>query len=176
MSRPVGTPAELERRRRRAVALYEQGEPAPVLARVLGVHPNSVYRWRRLARQQGLDPKPHPGPRPGLSDEQLRQLEALLLQGARHHGWPNPLGTAARVTALSARHFGLCYHPEHVRKLLKARLGWTSQKPRRQARERDDKEVERWKDDVFRGILRDTWRRSAYLIFLDESGFQLTPT
>src|SRR5262249_29130248 len=32
-------------------------------------------------------------------------------------------------------------HPEHVRKILKRRLGGTSQKPRRQARERDDEQV-----------------------------------
>jgi transposase len=45
------------------------------------------------------------------------------------------------VARLIERHFRISYHPEHVRKILKQRLGWTSQKPRRLARERDDKEV-----------------------------------
>jgi transposase len=120
--------------------------------------------------------KPHPGPEPGLSDAQLLELENLLVQGAKEHGWHNQLWTAARVARVIERHFGRCYHPEHVRKLLKHRLGWTSQKPRRKARERDDKEVARWLDDEFERIVRDAFRRRAHLVFLDESGFFLTPT
>jgi transposase len=177
MSRPIGTAAELERRRRRAVDLVSQGEPRVVVARFLGVHPKTLSRWVRLARQpNGLDPKAHPGRPAGMSDEQLRQLEQLLLQGAKQHGWHNQLWTAARVARLVERHFGIVYHAEHVRKLLKRRLGWTSQKPRRKARERNDKEVARWLDDDYRRIIRQAWQRSAYLVFLDESGFFLTPT
>ena len=177
MSRPVGTPEELERRRRRAVALVEQGEPRATVARILGVQPKTVARWLRLARQpQGLAAKPHPGPAPGLSDGDLRRLEELLAQGARRHGWRNQLWTAARVAAVIRRHFGIDYHPEHVRKVLKRRLGWTSQKPRRRARERSDKEVARWLGDEFPRTVREAYRRRAYLVFLDESGFLLTPT
>jgi DDE superfamily endonuclease/Winged helix-turn helix len=68
------------------------------------------------------------------------------------------------------------YHPEHVRKILKGRLGWTSQKPRRKARERNDKEVERWKADDLPRILGRACRRRAHVLLLDESGFQLTPS
>jgi DDE superfamily endonuclease/winged helix-turn-helix protein len=106
----------------------------------------------------------------------LRQLERLLREGAQAHGWHNQLWTAARVARLIERHFDLRYHPEHVRKLLKRRLGWTSQKPRRKARERDDKEVQRWLDDEYPRIVREAWARSAQLIFLDEAGLMLTPT
>jgi transposase len=124
----------------------------------------------------GLKAKPHSGPKHGLSDEHLHRLETLLLEGAKHHGWPNQLWTAARVAALIRRHFGISYHPEHVRKILKARRRWASQKPKRKARARDDKEVERWKDDDFRRIVREAFARAARLVFLDESGFQLNPS
>lgn len=167
----------MERRRRRAVALVGQGESRADVARILGVHPKTLARWLRLARQpRGLDPQPHAGRPAALSDEQLRQLEQLLAQGAKAHGWHNQLGTAARAARLIERHFGIHYHPEHVRKLLKRRLGRTSQKPRRKARERNDKEGERWKDDEFGRIVREAFRRKAYLVFLDESGFFPTPT
>jgi hypothetical protein len=99
-----------------------------------------------------------------------------LLQGAKAHGWHNQLWTAARVARVIERHFGRRYHPEHVRKVLKQRLGWTSQKPRRKARERDDQEVERWLDDAYPRIVREAFRRGASLAFLDEAGFHLTPT
>jgi transposase len=124
----------------------------------------------------GLDPKPQPGPTPRLSDYHLRKLERFLLQGAHKHGWPNRRWTAGRVAALIRRRFGVDYHPEHVRKILKRRLGWTSQKPQGRAREHNDTEVERWVDDEFPRIVRDAFRREAHLIFLDEAGFLLTPT
>jgi transposase len=175
--RPKGTAAELERRRRRAVELVEHGESPTVVARILGIRPTSVHRWRRMARKpHGLNAKPAPGPTPGLSDWKLRKLERLLLRGAKKNGWSNELWTAGRVARLIRERFGISYHPEHVRKILKYRLGWTSQKPRRKARERNDKEVERWMADELPRILRGAWKRQAHVVFLDESGFQLTPS
>jgi transposase len=124
MSRPLGTPAELERRRRRAVELMDQGESPSTIARILGVGRPSLDRWRQAARSgpDGLAAKPHPGPTPRLRDDQLEPLENLLLDGATAHGWPNELWTAKRVTEVIRRHFGLSFHPEHVRKILKYRL------------------------------------------------------
>jgi transposase len=124
MSRPFGTPAELERRRRRAVELMDQGESPTVIARILGVHRPSLYRWRQAERSRpdGLAAKSHPGPTPRLTDAQLAELERLLLAGATAHGWANELWTAPRVAAVIRRQFGVTYHPEHVRKILKRRL------------------------------------------------------
>jgi transposase len=177
MSRPLGTADELERRRKQAVRSVADGETRRTVAMVLGVHYKTVARWVRQARKPGgVAAKPPPRPEPGLSDADLRKLEKLLAKGAKANGWHNELWTAARVARLIEREFGLDYHPEHVRKILKRRLGWTSQKPRRKARERDDKEVARWVGDEFPRIVRQAWQRSAYLVFLDESGFFLTPT
>jgi transposase len=174
--RPKGTAAELERRRRRAVALLEQGEAPALVARILGVRRTSLHRWRRMARQdKDLAAKPPSGARRRLSDAQLSELEQLLRKGAPAHGFPNELWTAARVALLIRRHFGVTYHPEHVRKLLRRRLNWSSHKPQRRARQRNDKEVERWKADEFPRILREAWRRGAHIAFLDESGFMLMP-
>src|SRR4051812_33372271 len=98
MTRPIGTAAELERRRCRAGELVEGGESPSTVARILGVHETTLHRWRRLARTEaGLAAKPHQGPTPRLSDAQLLQLEQLLLQGAKAHGWANELWTASRV-------------------------------------------------------------------------------
>jgi len=124
---------------------------------------------------QGLTAKPVPGAKRRLSDPQLSELARLLDKGATAHGYPNELWTAARVAQVILRHFGIKYHPEHVRKVLKRRLGWTSHKPQVRARQRNDKEVERWKADEFPRILREAWRRGAHIAFLDESGFLLTP-
>lgn len=102
-------------------------------------------------------------------------METLLQQGATAHGWPNQLWTAARVAVVIRRHFGIDYHPEHVRKVLKQRLHWTSQKPQKHARECNTKEVERWIADDWPRIIRQAFQRRARIALLDESGFLLAP-
>jgi transposase len=174
--RPQGTAAELERRRARAVQLVEQGESPVMVARILGVTPSSLHRWRRMARQgQSLSSKPGPGAKRRLTDPQLRELEALLDKGAPAHGFANELWTSARVALVIRRHFGVKYHPDYVRRLLRRRLDWSSHKPQKRARQRNDKEVERWKADEFPRILREAWPRGAHIAFLDESGFLMSP-
>jgi transposase len=138
--RPIGTSQELERRRRRAVELVKQGESPKDVAHFLGCGRSSVYTWLKLDRErpQALAAKLHPGRTPRLNPEQLAELEGLLLQGAKAHGWRTHLWTADRVAALIERHLGVHFHPEHVRKVVKRKLGWTSQKPQRKAKERDE--------------------------------------
>src|SRR5690349_15753613 len=96
--RPVGTAQELQRRRLRAVELVEQGESPADVARFLGCGRSSVYTWVKLAQQSvgALAAKPHPGPEPRLTADQLKELEGLLLQGAVAHGFRTELWTAAR--------------------------------------------------------------------------------
>ena len=138
--RPIGTAEALERRRRRAVQLVHQGEHPATAARFLGCGRSSAYTWLKQPREAPakLAAEPHPGRTPGLNAVQLRELEALLLKGAKAHGWRTQLWTAARVAEVIRRHFGISYHPEHVRKIVKFRLHWTSQKPQQKARERDE--------------------------------------
>jgi transposase len=142
--RPAGTAEELQRRRLRAVELVEQGESPEDVARFLGCGRPSVYTWVKLAKESlgALAARPHAGPKPRLSGEQLEELEALLLRGAVAHGWRTELWTAARVAELIQRHFKIRFHPEHVRKVLKRRLNWTSQKPQKRARERDEAAID----------------------------------
>jgi transposase len=177
MSRPFGTPGELERRRRQAVAAVAEGESPETVARVLGVSRSSMYRWLAAARHpDGLAAKQHPGPTPRLSCEQLRTLDELLCQGAQEHGWPNSLWTCARVGEVIHRHFGVALHHDHVGRLLHARLNWSPQKPRRRARERDEAAIHHWKTHHFRRVIAQARDRGAHLVFLDESGYLLTPT
>jgi transposase len=167
----------LERRRRRAVELTARGEPRATVARILGVHPKTLARWVRAARRPGgLAARPQASPAPGLSDDQLCDLETLLLQGAKAHGWHNEFWTAARVARVIERHFDRAYHPEHVRKILKRRLKWTPQKPNQQNVDRDDEAIESWCREAFPAIMRAAAVRGADVVFVDETGFMLDPT
>jgi transposase len=138
--RPIGTAEELQRRRLRAVELVNQGESPEDVARFLGCGRSSVYTWLKLAREDlgKLAAKPHPGRTPRLGEVERKRLEELLMQGAKAHGWRTDLWTAARVADLIERHFKVAFHPEHVRKVLRRKLNWSSQKPQRRAKERDE--------------------------------------
>lgn len=178
MSRPIGSAAELERRRRRAVEAVASGESPEVVARTLGIARASIYRWLRMSRRRtdGLAAKPHPGPARRLTPQQLQRLETLLVKGAKAHGWLTDLWTCARIAVLIQRHFGVTFHHDHVGRILRQRLNWTPQKPRRRARERDEVAIAFFKQVQFPQIARAARQRQAHLVFLDESGYMLTPT
>jgi transposase len=178
MCRPIGSPEELERRRRRASQLLDQGEQPTVVARFFGVDRSSVYRWRQSAKDgpQGLAALAHPHRPAQLTDRQMRKLEALLVKGAQAHGWPNPLWTTQRVSDVIHRHFGVRFHHDHVGRFLRQRLNWSPQKPERRARERDEAAILEWQSETFPRIARAAQQRGAHLVFLDESGFMLTPS
>jgi transposase len=169
---------ELERRRRRALELLNQGKRQIDVATFLGVNRNSIYRWRRLAAHgmEALAARPHPHRPAALSTAQLRELERLLAQGAAAHGWHNHLWTTDRVATLIERHFKVRYHHDHVGRFLRCRLGWSVQKPQRRAKERKEEAILRWQSEEFPRIARAAQARNAHLVFLDESGFFLTPT
>ena len=62
--RPYGSPETLERHRRRAIALVEQGLSLSEVARRVQASVDSVYQWRQAWRTGGegtLAPKPAPG-------------------------------------------------------------------------------------------------------------------
>jgi len=149
--RPVGSAAELERRRRRAAELLGKGEKASTIARFLGIHKGSVSKWKKALRQGGpeaLAAKPKISS-PGLNDQQMIRLEKALQKGSVAHGWANDLWTGERVRIVIQRLFGITYTADHVRRLLRTRLRWTSQKPERRGRERNEEEIERWRTEEF---------------------------
>jgi len=148
--RPQGTAEELERRRRQAVAAVKSGTPQKIVAQVVGVDPNSVWRWMEMDRQGcgALAAQPPSGRKREMNASQERALAKALKKGARAHGWPDDLWTAARVTEVIRRHLKIEYHVEHVRHILKDRLGWSSQRPELRARERNEAEIRRWKREA----------------------------
>jgi transposase len=167
----------LEHRRRQAVLAVEQGESVEDVARIHGATPRSVYRWlQRATTKNGLAAKPHPGPKRRLTPEQERQLERMLATGAQAFGWPNQLWTTQRIADVIFRKFGVRLHHDHVGRFLRQRLKWSPQKPRRRARERKEGAIRYWRSRRFPAIVAEARQRGAHLVFLDESGFMLTPT
>lgn len=133
----------MERRRRRAVELVRQGESPAEVAHFLGCGRSSVYTWVKADREdpRKLAARPNAGPTPRLCGEQIQELEGLLLKGAVANGWHNSLWSARRVAEVIRRHFGVGYHTEHARKVIRRRLGWSSQRPQLKARQRNEAKI-----------------------------------
>jgi transposase len=177
MGRPYGSASALEQRRRQAVEAVHAGDKIKDVARIIGVHLRTVSRWLAQAHTpDGLAAKPHAGPATRLNPTQQRRLERMLLQGAKKHGWANELWTTRRIAELIRRKFGVSLHHDHVGRFLHKVLKWSPQKPRKKARERNERAIKRWRRDKFPDIVEKAGQRHAHLVFLDESGFMLTPT
>jgi transposase len=152
--RPYGSPEQLEFRRKRAVALLEQGYQPVEIARRLGVDRRSVRRWKASYLHEGLkgiQARPAAGRPPRLSLREKSQLERVLLRGAVAAGFPSDLWTCPRVAVLIESRFGVCYHVDHIGRLLHS-LGWSPQKPTRRAVERDEAGIQRWLKQQWPGI------------------------
>jgi transposase len=142
-----GSAKVLEARRRRALALVQQGLSLNAAARRLGCAASSVMRWMRAHHRHGdsgLKVRPAPGRPRRLSARQEARLLRELLRGAQAHGYGTDLWTTKRIAELIERTFGVRYHRAHVSRLL-ARNDWSPQKPERRARERDEVAIARWK-------------------------------
>ena len=160
--RPFGSPADLEARRRRAVALLETGLGVREVARQIGCSPASVSRWQAEVRARGPDglrPKPASGRPPRVTARQRATLLRLLLKGAKTHGFSTDLWTLPRVATVIARTFGVTYHPAHVWKILRGE-GWSCQKPERRAKERDEAAIQRWRMERWPHIKKRSPRRA----------------
>jgi transposase len=145
--RPHGSPADLEARRRRAVALLDKGLGVREVARQIHCSPASVSRWQAEVRVRGpeaLRPKPTPGRPPRVTPRQRTRLLQSLLKGAKAHGFSTDLWTLPRVAEVIARTYGVRYHPAHVWRILRGE-GWSCQKPERRAKERDEAAIQRWR-------------------------------
>ena len=161
-----------------AARLLESGVPLTKIAKALGRSRIVVWKWKvayRKEGEEGLRRKPVSGRPRKLGDKELRKLVFCLAKGPGYYGFPNEVWTLRRISDVIKIEFGVRYHPSHVWKLL-ARLGFSHQKPRKTAVERDEKEVERWRKRVWPQYRRMTNGGKATIAFLDESGRSEIPT
>ena len=90
--------------------MFALGETNVAVAAACGASLSGVKAWKRAWREGGeaaLAARPHPGPEPRLSIEDLERLERILLAGARKAGFDSDLWTCARVVEVMPRQYPL---------------------------------------------------------------------
>jgi len=175
--RHAGTAEKLEERRLIAARMFERNMDSDQIALLVGVHGQSVRRWRREYLAGGLkalSARTHRGPPCRLDAEQKQELLELLAQGPEAHGYSAYLWTTQLMSQLILDRFGVTYHHDHVGVILH-QLGYSYQRPTLQARERDEARIAAWRDETWPAIVKRSRERHATMVFADEAGFRMVP-
>jgi transposase len=138
-----------ERVRLAAADLIEEGVSDREVARRFRVTRMSANRWRRALAAGGRAALASMGPgsaRCKLTVAQVRELEAVLDAGPAAWGWDeDQCWTLARIAEVVRGRFRVEYTLAGL-DLLLHRIGWSVQVPARQATERDEAQITRWKE------------------------------
>jgi transposase len=143
----------------------------------LGASEGAVSQWIHTAERAGADMlRSHtsPGHPAKLTPAQKGQIPEFLWHGAEAYGFRGDVWTCPRIAQVIEREFGICYHRDHVSRLLKE-LGWTPQIPITRAVQRDEMAIARWRVEVWPELRRQASRERRALVFVDESGIYLLP-
>jgi len=130
-----------------AARLFAHGATQAEVARTFGVSAQAASSWHRRWRQGGtpaLRGAGRAGRRPRLSAAELDAVDQALRKGPAAFGFDTDLWTLGRIAAVIERLTGVGYHPGHVWRILRG-LGWSLQRPARQATERDEEAIARWR-------------------------------
>lgn len=131
----------------RAAELFERGRRQVDVAVELGVSAQTASRWHRdwlAGGREALAGAGRAGRMPRLSAERLAEVEMALTEGPKANGFATDMWTLARVAEVIERVTGVRYCQAQTWTILRERLGWSRQRPARQAIERDDEAIAAW--------------------------------
>jgi transposase len=154
--RSKGSSAELERRRLLAIERLHDGHSTKEVAEFLGVHLRTVQKWKARHDQKGvagLASKPALGRMPKLTDRQIQTVLGWFKRSPMEFGYSTELWTSRRVRDLIRKTFGVTFSSNYLCRWLTAR-DITPQKPKRQARQRDQARIDDWVQKDWPGLVK----------------------
>jgi transposase len=147
VARTPGSATQNEAKRRKVIHLvFEKSLTQASAAREAKVHLRTAQKWIALWRERGEDgirSRKASGRPARLGQRQKKKLETILLKGAAAWGFSGELWTGRRIVEVIRSEFGATYNEKYIPRLLRA-LGWTVQRPQRQAVEKDRKKIDGW--------------------------------
>lgn len=169
--------SEAAKRRVRAGRMLLAGKRCADIAEAVGVARQTVYTWKALLDEGGIEALravPDPGRPARLSDTQLAQVRAALLQSPTEHGFGTELWTLKRVGILIHRLTGVRFGQTQVW-AFSAR--WASaRKSPRSARSSGMRMRCAPGSDAPGLCLKKAQREGRLIVFVDESGISERPT
>jgi transposase len=138
---------EATKKRLRAGRMLLAGKRPAEVAEEVGVARQTVYTWKGLLDEGGIDALravPSRGRPAKLDASQLDGIRSAVLQSPTEHGFGTELWTLKRVGAVIERLYGVKFGTTQLWRILGA-LGFSVQKPEKRALERNEDGVRQWK-------------------------------
>ena len=149
------------------------GEKPSVVAKSFGVYRTSIYKWLRAHKRRGreaLQSTTAKGPTPKLSEAQKKRVRRWIVgKDPRQYGFDYGLWTRSIIAEMIQEKFKVSLTLPSVGRLLTS-LDITPQKPLRRAYERDEQEIQKWKETKYPELRKRAKQRGAEIFFLDEVG------
>lgn len=159
--------------RKRAIARVQAGEMPTAVARVLGIHVRTIFRWLALYRGGGwhrLDADKRGGRPPKLDGKAMKWLyDTVTMKNPLQLKFPFALWTSTMIRELIRKRFGTKLSRSSVCRLL-AQMGLSAQKPLWRAYQQDPAAVQKWIDEEYPKIRRKARKVGASIFFADEAG------
>jgi len=160
-------------RRVTALLLLAEQVPVPRVAARVGVSVATIYGWRHtflVSQFASLVYRTPPGRPARLTKSQKQHLAALVAAGPEAAGYPTGCWNGAVIQDLIQREFGVLYSAQYIAELLR-NLGFSYQKARFVAAQRDEERRQHWRTVAWPALVREARQRGALLLFGDEASF-----
>lgn len=159
-------------KRCRAVDAVRQGSTIEEVARVLGVSLRTLFYWLERYRHGGYDAL-REGRRSGrkrkLDAHVMRWLyQAITQHDPRQYDFPFNLWTLALIRILLKRKFGIQLSKSGISRLLR-HLGLSPQRPIYKSYKRNPREMRKYLEQTFPGLMARARRKGTAIYFVDEA-------
>jgi len=167
------THGELTELRKRGVSAVQDGQPATLVAKVLGVQKSTLFGWLALYRRGGwdaLDARKRGGRPPKLTAKMMEWIyNTVAMKDPRQLKFPFALWTSLMVAELIWRQFRIRLSKASVCRLMN-QLGLSPQKPLWRAFQKNAERVAIWIKEEYPQIRALARRQKADIFFGDEAG------
>ena len=151
---PLLSRKKREATRLKAAKLFKKNIPQAEIARKLKVTPAAVNYWHIAWKKGGkkaLKSKGQPGFPSKLTPDKRIVFKEAILKGPLEYGYETNFWTLSRLAVVMKRVAGVKFGHNHTWEIVRS-LGFTPQKPRVLAGERDEEAIAAWKKKRLPGL------------------------
>jgi transposase len=163
---------ELTELRKRGVSAVQDGQPAFLVAKILGIQRSTLFSWLARYRRGGwdaLDAHKRGGRPPKLTGKMLEWIYNTVMKDPRQMEFPFALWTSVMVGELIWRQFHIRLSKASTCRLLN-QLGFSPQRPLWRAFQQNKDLVAKWVKEEYPKIRALARKQQADIFFGDEAG------
>jgi transposase len=166
---------ELTEIRKRGVSAVQEGQPAILVAKILGVGKSTLFAWLARYRNGGwgaLDAHRRGGRPPKLTAKMMEWIyTTVATKDPRQMEFPFALWTSLMVAELIWRQYKIRLSKASVCRLM-SQMGLSPQKPLWRAFQKNSEYTEKWVKEEYPKILALAKKQKADIFFGDEAGMR----